>query len=332
MTGIGYASVNAKIRYWLSYLLKAEDADFLSRASMNEIIDFIRKHELKSSIDSNNLTDVESAVKQAIVDYVKSGVRFLSGGSRAFIEEWMKVYEIEDLKIIARAIVGKRPVDFLYRLQYNSRFNLEAVKSIQTLDEYQEFLRGTKYYSIASYTFPRVKEENNTFYWEMMLDNQYALNLKEMSKSLNKTDGDAAKNLIFFSLEMNRIIWLYRMRFHYKYPMEETLSYVPNIFGVFNSSRYTELVESANEAEFIKRLIEWKIIKAENAEYKDLERFLNMEIQRRATKYRKTAPFSLALFLSFIVLKSMTVRSFIVLLEGKRHNIDPNLIRSMIAV
>jgi vacuolar-type H+-ATPase subunit C/Vma6 len=163
MTGIGYASVNAKIRYWLSYLLKAEDADLLSRASMNEIIDFIRKHELKSSIDSNNLTDIESAVKQAIVDYVRSGLRFLSGGSRAFIEEWMKIYEIEDLKIIARAIVGKRPVDFLYRLQYNSRFNSRPFKGIQTSTSIRNSCAVRSIISIASYTFPRVKEENNTF-------------------------------------------------------------------------------------------------------------------------------------------------------------------------
>jgi hypothetical protein len=105
--------------------------------------------------------------------------------------------------------------------------------------------------------------------------------------------------------------------------MEETLSYVPNIIEIFAPAKYTELVESASEAEFIKKLIDWKIIKAENAEYKDLERFLNMEILRRATKYRKTAPFSLALFLAFIILKrilSVFYRSF----RGKRHKIDTN--------
>ncbi len=323
MQGIGYASVNAKIRYWLSFLLKSQDADYLVNASMNEIVDFVRKHELKVSIDSDNLTDIESAIKQAIVNYTKSGIRFLSGNSKYFIE---------NLKIIARAIVGNRPVDFLYQLKYNTRFTMEAVKNIQTFDDYQEFLRGTKYYTIASYAFPRVKEENNTFYWEMTLDNQYALRLKAAAKELNKTDFQAAKNLMFFSLEMNRLIWLYRLRFHYKISTEETLSYVPNIFGILAQDKYIQLIDSSSEDDFIKQLIEWKIIRSEAKDIQELEMHLNEEILRRASKYRKLSPFSLSMFLSFIVLKSMTVRSLIILLEGKRHNIEPNLIRSMIVV
>lgn len=188
MTALGYSAINAKVHFWMSFLMKEEKKEELLNAGYNDILDFIRQNESKTHIESDEALDVESQLKQVLVEYVLSGKRFVSGTSRDFLYEWLRSYEIENLKLIVRSLLSNRPVNFLYQTGRNSRveMTLETVRNFTSLDDFMEFLRPSEYYELARETFPRVKEEVNTFFWEMMLDNFFVYRLKKVIKGMDK--------------------------------------------------------------------------------------------------------------------------------------------------
>ena len=103
MFGIEFTAVNPKVRNWMSFLLKPEDMEYLVGASLNEVIETIRAKAKKESIETGDIREIEQILKNAIVQYIHSGLNFLVGKPADFLQTWLEVYRIENLKTIARS-------------------------------------------------------------------------------------------------------------------------------------------------------------------------------------------------------------------------------------
>lgn len=332
MDSFEYPAINAKVRYWMSFLITEAVKQDLLNTGYNDILEYIRQNEIKTEFESEDVRTVESSLKQVLVQYVLSGKRFVGGKARDFLYEWLRSYEIENLKMTARSLLSGRPLEFLYQCGRHSRVDmtLETIRNFSSLDDFQEFLRNTEYYEISRETFPRVKEQNNTFYWEMLLDNFFAYRLRKSADSLANPARKAVEELFFHSLEMTRLMWLYRMRFNYRFGMEECLSYIPNILKVLSRNRYLQLLEADTPDVFISLLYQWKLI-PDNAEgVMDLQMQMNLGIRQRAAAYLRGDPFSFGIFLAFLLLKSQNIRWLIVLLEGKQAGLNQSTLARML--
>lgn len=318
MFGEEYASVYAKVKSWVPVLLKEEELDDLYRMNLSELIAFLKLRSKKIEIQSENTVQIEGLLKQEGFYFLKSGLRFLSGSAKDFVEEWAKIYEIENLKIITRALVNQKPIDYLYRLGQFSKFQIELVKDLKTIDELQEFLSRTDYFRLGQDSLPRVKEEKNTFYFEMNLDNFYAINLKKKLGPLPSSDKKDVKSLLFFFLEINRIIWIYRAKFVYGMTNEAVVSMIPNILNLLSRRQYSQLLESEKNEDFISNLKQFKYILAENLEGINLEREINKTLLKRARKHLRGNPFSLGVFLGFIILHFISVKNLTMIIEAKK--------------
>jgi V/A-type H+/Na+-transporting ATPase subunit C len=332
MIGVMYSAVNAKVRYWLSMLLTPDKTRFLIDGSIADVIDYIRRNEPKTVIESDDILYIEGQVKQAVIEYIKSGMRYITGSTYGFLQDWLKSYEIENLKIITRSIMGEKNIDFLYEVRYNDRIRMETVKEINSLDMLKEFLRHTEYYRLADEAFPRIKDEGNTFYWEMELDNYYARKLKESTDRLAATDKKAVVDLVFYGLEMKRLLWLYRVRYHYNMSVAEAVTLIPNTLHVLSKTRYKRLASMHSPAEFLQAIKDWGIISETVETITALEQTMNKSLRDKISKYLRGSPFSFGVFLAFIMLKQLNIKTFIILLEGKRNHIDKESLERMVGI
>ena len=227
---------------------------------------------------------------------------------------------------------SEKKLDFLYEVRHNDRIRMETVKEIRSLDMLKEFLRYSEYYSLADKAFERVKDDGNSFYWEMELDNYYARKLMDSATKLAAADKKAVVDLVFYDLEMKRLLWLYRVRYHYNMSVEDAVSLIPNTLRVLSKSRYKHLASMQTPAEFLQAIKNWGIISGKADSIVALEQTMTKSLGKRISKYLRGSPFSLGVFLSFIMLKQLNIKTFIILLEGKRNHIDKESLERMVGI
>ena len=331
MLGEEYASIYAKVKSWMAIFLKKEEADELVRMGYSDLLTLLKERARKVAIQSDEIVSVESLLKQEGYNFIQSGMRFLGGTIKGFLDEWAKIYEIENLKMVARAIVNKKKPDFLYKLRENKKLQPELVKDIKSLDDLQEFLGGTDYYRLALDSLSRVKEENNAFYFEMNLDNYYAQNLKKKLTFVPPGDKRVVKGLFFYYLEMLRVLWIYRAKFNYKLTSEEIIAIIPNLSLALTQHKYDELLGAETAEDYIKLLRKFRCLPESDKETaQGLETQLYRNLAFRAKKYLAGNPFNLGVLLGFVALQEINVRNTTVLLQSKKLKMDPDKITGLL--
>jgi len=330
MLGIEYTAVYSKVKSWMSKMIKEEEISQLMRKDLQDILNLLKERTKKIEINTDDIIQIEGLLKQESYNYLMSGIRFLSGKAKAFIQEWSRYYEIENLKIITRSLLNHKNIDFLYELSTKSKIRMELVKDLRNLDEFQDFLSGSIYYRLAVDSLPRVKEESRTFYFEMNLDNFFAMNINKKLSGLSVTDKKDVKDILLYYLQMKRLKWIYRAKFSYKLTAVDILSMIPNVFSYLNDKEYETLAQAENEAVFITFLKEHRFIISEKGAEANLEKEINIKTYQRVKKALCGTPFRLGVFTGFIIAQTFNVRKMIALLESRRLKVDPGKVSETI--
>jgi len=333
MFGAEYASIFPKIKRWSSSLmLEKEKIESLLRMNFKELIAFVTTLGKKISFSTENTAELEGLLKQEGFYFLESVSLFLSGSSKAFVKIWAKMYEIENIKIITRCLVNKRPISTLYEIGGRSRIQLSFVKNIKSLDDFLDFLSGTEYYNLAFNSFPAIKENGETFHFEMDLDNFYLMKLKAaMSKMGNKEKKEINETFLFY-LNLLRLVWIYRARFNYQLSVEETISILPNIIGIIPDKQYRGIIESETGEVFIQKIRNFNFFNKIKGviDGKSLERNVFYILLMKVRKLITGLPFRLSAFLSFYILHIISIRNIITLIEGKRNNYSEAKLRDLL--
>lgn len=328
MFGEEYSSIYPKVKYWENTLLNEEEFTNLLKMNLTDTLLFLRSKVKKISITSDDITEIEHLLKQETYNFIRSGMRFITGSTKEFLNDWLKFYEIENIKMISRALLTQKPILFLYELFGSSKFRREFIKDLKSIDDFQEFLIGTEYYRLALDSFPRVKEEKNNFFFEINLDNYFTLKIVNSYKNLKIYDKEPVRSLLLFFLECNRIISISRAKFLYKMSSEEIVAIIPNLIGIINNEIYEQLVLSEDRESFLNLLKKINFISKTIESNVSIERELYKSLKNKAKKAISSLPFSLNVFLGFIILNIINIRNWIVILESKRLKLSYDQIKS----
>ncbi len=322
-----YIAIYPKIMSWRSSLIKENEIEEALKMNLKELSELVKSKLKKATLKSENITDIERAIKQDGFLFLKSVERFVYGSSKKFFKIWVKMYEIENIKLTLKILLlGKKEYfNLLFELEPNNKFQYEFLNNINTIEEFLEFLSGTEYYSLAQNTFPRVLETKTTFFFDIAIDNYLLSELKRFYDSLSILEKGSVKNLLFYFLESKRIISLYRAKFLFNLGRNECMVLLPELLGIFTEQKYEELLATASPDEFIKLLIKWNFIKGEILE-KDFEDYLEFyffkELLKRAKSEMKKASFSISFFLSFFMLHYLNEKNWVALLQAKSEEIE----------
>ncbi len=322
-----YIAIFPKIMAWRNSLLKDSEIEAALNMDLSELKDLVKSRLKKVKLSSDDIISLEKAIKQEGFLFIKSVERFVHGSSKKFFKVWLKLYEVENIKLMLKILLLGRKDFFhlLFELEPGSKFQADFLRNINSIDEFLDFMSGTEYYSIAKDTFPRVIETRTTFFFDIAIDNYMVAMLKRFYDSLSIFEKGGIEKLFFYFLESKRILSLYRAKFLFNLGKNECMVLLPELLGVLSTTRYEMLLEAESEEKFINLLVEWKIISTKTKEenYEDyLEYHFFKELRKRARNGMKKGGFSISFFLSFFLLHYLNEKNWIALLEAKKEGIN----------
>ncbi|MEJ5284221.1 MAG: V-type ATPase subunit [Brevinematales bacterium] len=322
-----YIAIFPKIMAWRNSLLKDSEIEVALNMDLSELKDLVKSRLKKVKLSSDDIISLEKAIKQEGFLFIKSVERFVHGSSKKFFKVWLKLYEVENIKLMLKILLLGRKDFFhlLFELEPGSKFQADFLRNVNSIDEFLDFMSGTEYYSIAKDTFPRVLETRTTFFFDIAIDNYMVAMLKRFYDSLSIFEKGGIEKLFFYFLESKRILSLYRAKFLFNLGKNECMVLLPELLGVLSTTRYEMLLEAESEEKFINLLVEWKIISTKTKEenYEDyLEYHFFKELRKRAKSGMKKGGFSISFFLSFFLLHYLNEKNWIALLEAKKEGIN----------
>jgi len=150
---------------------------------------------------------------------------------RFFIKSLLMRYEVENIKLMLRAIARNEDVQNIKeRLVYSEIFSTidyDRLSEASGIKEFVGSLESTVYYSqLINYV-----DENPSkilFYMEMVLDRLYFRQLYDSICNLEKNDRKMTLELYGINVDLLNIQWIYRGRKYFGISSEELFNYTIN--------------------------------------------------------------------------------------------------------
>lgn len=335
-----YSSVNAKVRALYGKLLSNCDyEELLEKRSVPSVAEYLKKSsgygELLSSINESQVHrgELEKVFRASLYnDFIKV-LRFLSSGSKKFLEAAFLRYEVEDLKMLFRIIYtghkDETMKNSLVFLKNHSSLDFSKLINSSNIPDIVHSLKGSEYYKVLS-PLASGSAKPNLFDIEMSLDLHYFMTmLKLTEKLLSAGDYKRIINTFGTEIDMLNIMVIYRCKKMFKLPSELTYKYVIPYWYRLSKEQLIQLSQSHNVDEFKKIISDTKY---KNVFKTDEEH--RWEINCANYLYRiyknhfRTDNFSFGMTLAYLHLKEMDIRNIITLIEGVRYGLTKEEIKS----
>ncbi|MDR7857392.1 V-type ATPase subunit [Tissierella sp.] len=327
-----FAAINTKIRVLRTKVLEKKDYIILmEKENVEAQIAYLREktayqEELSRIEKSDNIQQVEIELKRHLIAESEKIIKYFTDSYRSFFRSLMLRHEIEDLKLFLRMLERKENTDKIQNLsllkgKYYS-FDIKAIKSSSSLEEFIENLRGTIYYDVLN---PYKNEEHSKiiFYMEMNLDRLYFSLLKSKSQSLKKEDRIIFEKILGTNVDLLNIEWIYRGIKFYNLLPEELINFaLPN----GHEFEYKDIKKMCySNVEELKEIV----LKTQYDFLFDTEKDVDLYMERRMQRYLhykfldafKKAKLDIHLSMAYIHLLEYEIRDIISILEAKKYGL-----------
>jgi len=328
-----FAAVNTKIKTMEGEFLKDEDyASLLGMESVQAVARYLKDKTAYSEILANVEVEsihrgmLENLLKQNMVKNIDRIIHYFTGDYKDFIKTLYAKYEIEELKVIARAVYnGKDAADFkgsAFIGKY-SKLDREKVFEAKYIKDIINALYGSEFYK---FLIPLVDGNftENPFRLEMVLDMSYYTILQREWSKLSKRDIGILKHAQGIIADLLNIQWIYRGKKFYRLSPEELLNYTINIgyrldFNLLKALCYSQSLE---EFESIVKATKYSFMFKEDETTdiymeRRMERYTYFELKALAKDYN----FSIISAFEFIIFLEYEVRDIISVVEAIRYKI-----------
>ncbi len=329
-----YAAVNTKIRALEGKLLK--DHDYLTlmfKESVAEITQYLKERthykDALRGVDPENVHrgHLEVILKKNVLDNLDKVTYYFQGKHRRFLETLFMRHEIEDLKILIRAVYTDRDyTNFEDSLVYIGRYSTidyKALAGANTFAQLIEALRDTEYYS---YLLPLKgkEQQEGQFGIEMALDLAYFNLFERHIKLLPKNEQTILREIQGMRADLLNLQWIYRGLKFYKLSPEELLNYTIGFGSRLKYKDIKELCYSKDIKELERRML--------NSRYRFLfthELTKDVFMERRILRYqysklmelRRRGDMNISQTIIYSQLLEYEMRDIISVIEAVRYNI-----------
>lgn len=331
-----FAAVNTKIKTMEGEFLKDEDySSLLKLDSVIEVARYLKEKTAYSAIlasveiESIHRGMLENLVKQNMVKKIDSIIHYFSGDYKDFIKTLYAKYEIEELKVVARAVYnGKNAEDFkssafvgkYSKLAQNKVFEAKYIRDIIYA------LQGSEFYKSL---IPLVDGEvtENLFRFEMVMDMSYYTILQREWSKLSKRDITALQHAQGIIADLLNIQWIYRGIKFYKLSPEEILNYTINIGYSLDFNLLKKLCYAPSLEEFF-RLVKTTrysfMFKEDETTDIYMERRMERHIYFELKALVRNYNLSVISAFAFIIFLEYEVKDIIAIVEAIRYKIPPD--------
>lgn len=310
-----HGATYAKILRWLSFFEGRKDLEPRWGLSFEE---FLQSFELphKGRITEETILDVEKAIHQEKIGLIRSLMRYESKKTQRVLQVYLRRYEIKNLVNLVLSLLYHRPVSLLYELGRGYRIQPPFITEIKDLKELQSFLIHTPYYRLAQDAFPELEKTGETFGFEVRLYERFLEDLVEVARQSG--EWSAWRDTLLFGLEMERVLFVARMKFGYQRTAEEVLAYFPPVFE--KRSYWRRLLNTKSLADFVALLPRQLALDT----VQDLQTLAKLLPERVVACLWPVAkkPGSAHFVGAFLVIQEIMVQNWQIAIEAKRYKLS----------
>lgn len=233
--------------------------------------------------DFKNLEDNPKRVKirmqldDILIKDMKKIFRLLNQKDKAVFAQFTSIYEIKCIKSVFRKLSSNSVINEQTNEVQNwiekIFTNLKGLEKVTNYDEFLNFLKKTPYASIFENCGDTI-EEINLFQVENKLDKFYFEKMMKMAQKYNAN----LEDMIGKQIDLNNIIWIYRVKKNYHFSSEEVEKILIHIHYRLKKSELEKLVEAKDEKE-IKEILQ-KTFYGKQMNFNDLD-----DLEENADKY-----------------------------------------------
>lgn len=328
-----YAAVNTKIRTMEAGFLKNEDYfELLRKKSVVEVAEYLKNKtsygQILEYVDIENIHrgNLEALIKQNMLVNIDRIIHYFNGEYRGFINTLYAKYEVEELKVFARAVYNgdetKKYKNSVFigkysKIDTNKIFEAKLVRDIIFALEGSEFNK---------YLTPLIdnNEKENLFRFEMVLDLSYYNILKKQWNKLSKKDIRVLEHAQGLIADLLNLQWIYRGIKFYKLQPEVLLNYTIHLGYRLKYDFIKKLCYCDNLEDFYKLASQTKynfLFKNDNTTDIYMERRLERHIYFELKALVRTYDMSIITTFAYILFLEFEIRDIISIIETIRYKV-----------
>ncbi len=284
-----FAAVNTKIKILQRDMLKDSDYErMLEARDVEEVVRYLKEQTQYGAL----LTDYDTGAVEIgklqvvfrtnILKRYEALIHYLVDQYRVLFRVIFMRYEIENLKMIFRAVIRKEDlsplVDSFYRSSVIPSLDYQQLTMAKTVEEVIHYLQNTPYHKVLA---PYAGESPNRilFYVEMSLDRMYFKRLAAVTRKLGQDDKMLVAKLLGKNTDILNIQWIYRGLKYYHISSEELFNYSLPSGHMLDLKGLRELCYSADEKDLVEKLkkTRYAFLFKEDT---DFERFMELGMER----------------------------------------------------
>lgn len=337
-----YAYSVARVRAMKSKLLPKETYARLVNMKIDEIIRFIEESEYKQDVDElartyDGIDLIEHALNKNLASTFTKIINFTNGELNYILTEYLKDYDIWNIKAILRGKYYGAPVDEIKeslvaagQLSYGK---LSALAEKDSEDDVIEALQNTQYYII-------LKEYEKGQLWkiENLLDHMYYSSLFQTLGSTKISDRRLFMKFIRTEIDIKNITLLMRLKKYGTIDAEKSadlmiagglelgLAEIEKLLPL----SFEELLQSLEKYSYWNAIAD--IADPNIDSLTDLETQLTKYSLRTAGSFSHEYPLSIAPIMDYILNKKNEIRNLRIIVRGKASNLSEELIKNQLVI
>ena len=335
---VRYAAVNTKIRALEGRLLS--DADYnvlLEKETVPDIIHYLEQTDYRhvfAGMDEQSLhrEGIEVRLRRYAVDKLIRLRHYFQGNYSKFLNVLLMRFEVEDLKILIRAIHTDRDyIDSPHALVYIGRYgdlDFQRLSASGSFPELVEHLKGTPYYR---YLVPLTQGEKSRFQVEMSLDLAYVSIFKSCLELLTREEQQKVLQITGIKADLQNLQWIYRGKKFYHLPPDILLNYSISFGGRLDNAAIRELCYSKDVSGVADHLKESRyrfLFQHDRTRDLFMERRISRYLYYRLLEFKRKSSMDIVAIIVYFDLLDFEIRDIITIMENIRyHNENPDQIK-----
>ncbi len=324
-----FSALNTKLQAMNAKLLKPSDYEVLLGFSTEKEIGNYLKHNTRYSgilseysLDKLKRWELELVLKKELLLELEKLSNYLTSNYKNFLNMMFLRAEVEDIKLILRAISRKEdlmelPEHFLHSKKHEF-ISFEKLLSKNNLFDLVEEFKG----SIYEEAFRSITEEDlklREFHAEMNLDAIYFRELRKCAQHLSKEDGKIVEKLVGINIDLINIQWIYRAKRYYSLMDEEIFNYTLSGGESLNFKKIKELIYADDCMEQIMNLLNKYGFKLKTSDDKYLQVMINRHLSSIIAKFDRNNTMTITKFIKYTHDVEFEIADIITILEGVRY-------------
>jgi len=344
MSGLGtYAFLNAKVRGKLSKLISPAQYKELVRApDVLSACLVLRGTEyrdlIQDIVSAADLPRIEAALAEHLIAAHREVRDVAKGHVPRFIEELLRQFEVENLKVLLRAWNAREEKSFIYRERICNEIPVDALLDAQSLEEIIVLLGETPYRKPLTLAREDYERTGSPFPLEVALDRELYEATWKVVGELPAVDRKIASRLLGIEADLLNITWMMRFKRYYGLGLADVIkAMVPGGLRI-NEEFVREVYPGRDEASLMTALLTGvygsrppQVTVAPRAPFERLEEFLKKTYLQQLRQALGGYPFTIGTVIAYLRLKKAEVSNLITILNAKAFHLPPEELERSVA-